>query len=164
MHAVKGAPGSGPAMFVSGMGPGKMRGAMFVQEPRPFHRAAEFTGEDPRMMWRPQKSLPLNPPDGATFLNLGFARGACGACRSHLILRSLVSPSFCKGNHGARACEAASPREERCEAGEHEEGWFAAGCPESWLEVPVPLLLTGEYELQDATTALRFEASQIDFS
>lgn len=59
---VKGAPGSGPAMFVSGMGPGKMRGAMFVQEPRPFHRAAEFTGEDPRMMWRPQKSLPLNPP------------------------------------------------------------------------------------------------------
>lgn len=59
---VKGAPpGAGPAMFVAGMGPGKMRGAMFVQEPRPF-RAAEFTGEDPRMMWRPQKSLPLNPP------------------------------------------------------------------------------------------------------
>ena len=53
--------GQGPAMFVSGCGPGKLKGAMFVQEPRPF-RAAEFTGEDPKMMWRPQKSFPLNPP------------------------------------------------------------------------------------------------------
>jgi len=45
-----------------GPGPGRLRGAMFVNSYRPF--AADFTKEEPRMMWRPQKSFPLKDAPG----------------------------------------------------------------------------------------------------
>ncbi|CAE7940366.1 unnamed protein product [Symbiodinium sp. KB8] len=46
----------------NGLGPGRLRGAMFVNSYRPF--AADLTKEEPRMMWRPQKSFPLKDAPG----------------------------------------------------------------------------------------------------
>ncbi|CAJ1352249.1 unnamed protein product, partial [Effrenium voratum] len=46
---------------------GRLRGAMFVHDVRPF-KASEFTGEDPRMLWRPQKSFPLKDAPGTARL------------------------------------------------------------------------------------------------
>eukprot|EP00913_Durusdinium_trenchii_P003385 g3133.t1 len=68
-------PGKGGHIALSGLqglqgqsfSGGKLRGAMFVQELRP----AECTGEDPRMMWRPQKSLPLDAPGDYAWADAG---------------------------------------------------------------------------------------------